>query len=650
MWSQKERDLPARGPRRVAEHRDRVGTRLGVRPGVHGEEGRFGNRVVAEKDDDPAPGLADAAVARGGGSRVLLREEAERIGRPIAGQALRRVVPGPVVDHDDLEVGGVALPREGVEDGEERAGPPVGRDDDRERHAPRSKMSASVVRTSAGALSKNGAKKAEVSRSSPGYVGTSRIGKREKISASERFRPAWTARRFSARAAWWRWIQASARSWAIVSGSSTRDPGARVVADPEEAPDEGRSGRRAAGRVRIALELGRARIARQQHLGDARDERHDHRGHQVAEERRVQVLVDRRERVLLEEVAAREHAERLPRRAAAVTGDRPGLGDDPPAEDPLPPAEVHVLQVGEVVVVEASGGEELVAPDRHEPAAGEQAVLARPGLGEPRDGTAHLGREGVAVEGQEPVGEVVARARAVGETSARRDDVGVGAGERVDEPPRGVRLDDRVVVDEEHGRRRRGLDAEPAAGREADVASRSAIRRTDGCRARTASNGVSDALSTSRTSAERPCCSGGVERGERLEQVLGAAVVHDDDRCFRSGHGARKITGRGVSSGPARREARPGPDPRAPGAARPRAEPPRPSRSGTAAKARAAAAARSRAGGSREPGRDRARRGRPGAARTRARRRQAASSRASVPPPTVTDGTPPQAASSSRVR
>ena len=107
------------------------------------------------------------------------------------------------------------------------------------------------------------------------------------------------------------------------------------------------------------------------------EERAEDRRHQRAEMLVVEVLVRRRERVLLEEEAAREDAEGLAGRAAAVPRDRPRLGDDPAPEDPLPPAEVHVLEVREVVVVEAARGEELLPAHGHQAAAGEEPLLAR---------------------------------------------------------------------------------------------------------------------------------------------------------------------------------------------------------------------------------------------------------------------------------
>ena len=69
---------------------------------------------------------------------------------------------------------------------------------------------------------------------------------------------------------------------------------------------------------------------------------------------RIEVLVGGREGVLLEKEAAGRNPQRLSRCPAAVPRHRPRLGHDPSAEDPLAPAEVHVLQIGEVVLVETA--------------------------------------------------------------------------------------------------------------------------------------------------------------------------------------------------------------------------------------------------------------------------------------------------------
>src|SRR4029077_6144475 len=117
-------------------------------------------------------------------------------------QTRGRLVPRAVVDEDDFEGRRPDLSREGNDHRKKVFGASVRRDDDREANAPTSKISSRVVWMRPGAPSRNGAKKSDASRSSPGYVGTIRRGNFAKISASPRRLPACTTRRFSESAAW----------------------------------------------------------------------------------------------------------------------------------------------------------------------------------------------------------------------------------------------------------------------------------------------------------------------------------------------------------------------------------------------------------------------------------------------------------------
>src|SRR5262249_17831788 len=147
---------------------------------------------------------------------------------------------------------------------------------------------------------------------------------------------------------------------------------------------------------------------------------------------------------------------------AAVAGDRAGLCDDPPPEDPLPPSEIHVLEIREVLVVE-TGGQELLAPNRHQAAAGEETLLPGNGAGERSDGPLPVLVEGVGVEGKEAVGEVVLLARRVHEPARGGDDVGRRRGERAGQQRERRRIYGRVVVDEREDRGARRLGAEAAS-------------------------------------------------------------------------------------------------------------------------------------------------------------------------------------------
>src|SRR5205814_7336104 len=91
----------------------------------------------------------------------------------------------------------------------------------------------------------------------------------------------------------------------------------------------------------------------------------------------VFVILDRGlQRVALEEHAALEVAEAIRRRARGVPDDSARLVDRALTGDPGAPAEVDVLEVGEVVVVEAAELEERFAARDHGAAAGEEDGVA----------------------------------------------------------------------------------------------------------------------------------------------------------------------------------------------------------------------------------------------------------------------------------
>src|SRR5262249_2114372 len=160
-------DTAPGGPGRVAQHGHGMGPRLGVSPGVDGQEALLWDRVVPEKEDRARPRLLDPAVAGRGGARVLLAERAERERRRDRGEQARRFVAGAVVHDDDLEVWRGDLMTERVENPAERVGALESRDDDGEGRS-HEKISASVVLTSGGSSGRNARKKSESNRSSPG--------------------------------------------------------------------------------------------------------------------------------------------------------------------------------------------------------------------------------------------------------------------------------------------------------------------------------------------------------------------------------------------------------------------------------------------------------------------------------------------------
>src|SRR5262245_16293546 len=85
--------------------------------------------------------------------------------------------------------------------------------------------------------------------------------------------------------------------------------------------------------------------------------------HDALPEAFLVVLVRCEKCVALVEEAAIEDAERLARRAGAMANDGVGTEDHPSAARPQTPAEVDVLVVGEIVLVEPADVEKGLAPN-----------------------------------------------------------------------------------------------------------------------------------------------------------------------------------------------------------------------------------------------------------------------------------------------
>ena len=363
---------------------------------------------------------------------------------------------------------------------------------------------------------------------------------------------------------------------------------------------------------------------------------------------RVEVLVRRRKGVLLEEKSAREDAEGLAGRAAPVPRDGSRLGEDAAPEDPLAPSEVHVFEVGEVVVVEAAGLQELAPPHGHQASGGEEALLAGSRLGKRFDRPPDVGRERVAVEGQEPVREIVAPPGPVGQPAPDGGDV--FGGRRRGPRPAACGASGSTAASsltKSTIGARAASTTEPAAGREADVSRRrDPAHRADACGGSRPA-GAPDALSTSRISSRQALAGRGLESRERLEQMFEPAVMDDDGGrlgCLGDLHCGEdyledsREEGAASSIRGARRRSgsRPGSTRALRGttrAAAPRRSPTRAPRRTSAPPSPWLSAAGRREAGPIPIRPDRARRD-----RTRSPRRPTASSRASVPPATATRG------------
>ena len=89
----------------------------------------------------------------------------------------------------------------------------------------------------------------------------------------------------------------------------------------------------------------------------------------------VVVLDDRHQGVALEQQPRLVGVHRAGGRVVAMVGDRLGIEHHLVAADPQPPAQIHILEVGEVIVVEAADLQEHLAIDQHRAAVGEQQRL-----------------------------------------------------------------------------------------------------------------------------------------------------------------------------------------------------------------------------------------------------------------------------------
>src|SRR5262249_34275050 len=190
--------------------------------------------------------------------------------------------------------------------------------------------------------------------------------------------------------AWLRWIQRSAFRCATVSGSSISTRPAPLPPIPKirrHGPGS-RAGSAYGSRFNSA-----AAGLRESSISETRPRKAARTAGMNARKCSSSKFLYAVEKAFL---SKRKPREKIPS-PSPVAGDRAGLCDDPPPEDPLPPSEIHVLEIREVLVVE-TGGQELLAPNRHQAAAGEEALLPGNGAGERSDGTAHVLLEGVAVE------------------------------------------------------------------------------------------------------------------------------------------------------------------------------------------------------------------------------------------------------------
>ena len=183
----------------------------------------------------------------------------------------------------------------------------------------------------------------------------------------------------------------------------------------------------------------------------------------------VVVLEDRVQSVALEKEllspdAVAGHAGVVP-----VIDDRPRQKSGPMAEQPQPPAEVHVLEEHEVALVEAAQGPEDVGAHEHGRARGEQHVLLDVVVaGVP---FLRMKLEAVPVEGESGIDEVDGGALPVQDLGGHARDGAVRLHPRDGGPDPG-RIGPGVVVEEGHVLAPRRVGASVAPAGEAEVLGR----------------------------------------------------------------------------------------------------------------------------------------------------------------------------------
>src|SRR5690242_13546797 len=187
----------------------------------------------------------------------------------------------------------------------------------------------------------------------------------------------------------------------------------------------------------------------------------------------LEILDGGLQRVSLEEDAALEVAEAVARGARGVADRRARLEERTAAGDPGAPAEVDVLEIREVVVVEATELEERLAARDHVAAAREEDLGARRWLRTGADRHAKAVLKRVAVERHRAADEVDLLSVEADDAAADGDDVVRRLVDGARDRREPARLRDGVVVEEDHvPRTRRSERGGDAAGEAAVRAER----------------------------------------------------------------------------------------------------------------------------------------------------------------------------------
>ena len=300
-----------------------------------------------------------------------------------------------------------------------------------------------------------------------------------------------------------------------------------AVQPPAHARPESVSRRR--GQRGLALQLRRASIARGRVVMQAVQVGVEDRPCDVAKQIVFVILQHRLQRVALEENAALELAEPRAGGSRRLANGRARLIQNAMAGEPRTPSEVDVLEIGEVVVVEAAQGHKRLAARNHVAAAREEELIAAQGLAARSDRISKSVLKRVAVERHDTADEVDQLSGHVDDFSADGNHVVGSLVDRVDERRQPAGLGNGVVVEEYDVARLRPRDSGGDATGETVVFSEGQepyVGKTFDDRADAA---VSRSIVDNRDG--RPLDVGRLRRNcfQTCQRVFAAVPVDDDD-------------------------------------------------------------------------------------------------------------------------
>src|SRR5437867_1073613 len=287
--------------------------------------------------------------------------------------------------------------------------------------------------------------------------------------------------------------------------------------------------RRSGGRERLAFELTGARIARRSVVMESMQIGIEDRSGDIAEKIVLIVLEHGLQRIALEKNASLELAEAVAGGAGRMADSGTGLIEHALAGKPRSPAEIDVLEIGEVVVVESTQRQERLATGDHVAAAGKEELIAPLRLAARSQRIAEAVLKSMAVEGHHAADEVDQLPAHVHDLSTDGDHIArcVFDGLNQSSQPAGLR-NGIVVQEDDIPRRRSGQSC-------GDAASKAVIlpQGKQTCFRESSSDGADASVSRTvvHNGDRRPIditglCKHGIEAGDR---VVPAVPVDDDD-------------------------------------------------------------------------------------------------------------------------